>query len=72
VFNSLVLSARALPITGRPEDALAEKAALLGLESTVVDGFWVLDLAVAPRTHHVRSGYGDANIIKPKGTIFTN
>jgi hypothetical protein len=72
VFDSFVLSARALPVSGRPENALAKEAAFLRLESTVVNGFWVLNLAVAPGTHHVGSGYGDANIIEPKGTIFTN
>src|SRR5581483_5591667 len=38
VTNALVLTAVALPVLGRTEDALAEQAVLLRLERSVVDG----------------------------------
>ena len=44
--HALVLTAVALPVTSRSEDLLAEQAVLLRLESAVVDGFRLLDLAM--------------------------
>jgi hypothetical protein len=44
--HALVLAAVALPVTGRPEDLLAEQAILLRLERAVVDRFGLLHLAV--------------------------
>ena len=48
VADALILSAVAFPVLGGSEDALAEKAVLLGLERSVVDGFRLLDLALRP------------------------
>ena len=48
VANPLVLPAVALPVLGRTEDALAEKAVLLGLERAVVDRLRLRDLAGGP------------------------
>jgi hypothetical protein len=44
--DALVLAAVAFPVAGRTEDLLAEESVLLGLERPVVDGLWLLDLAV--------------------------
>ena len=48
VFYAFVLTAVALPVAGRAEDAFAEEAALFGFKAAVVNGFGVFDLAVAP------------------------
>ena len=48
VALALILSAVALPVLGRSEDALAEQAAFLRFQSPVVDGFRLGDLAVGP------------------------
>src|SRR5690606_16873358 len=59
VANSLVLAAVALPVLGRTENALAEQAAMLGLERAVVDGFRLDHLAVRPAAD--RLGRGQPN-----------
>ena len=46
VSDSLVLTAVALPVFHRPENLLAEKTVLFGLQSSVVDGFRLSNLAV--------------------------
>ena len=46
IADALVLSAMALIILGRTEDALAEEAVALGLVGTVVDGFRFQHFAV--------------------------
>jgi hypothetical protein len=48
VADLLILAAVALPVLGRPEDALAEQAVPLRLQGAVVDGFGFLDFAVRP------------------------
>src|SRR6266849_1222234 len=50
----LVLSAMALPVPGRTEDALAEKTVALRAERAVVDGLRLGDLAVRPRHDRLR------------------
>ena len=60
VLDALVFAAGALPVAGRPEDALAEQAAFFGLERAVVDRFGILDLALAPGADRVGRGDGDA------------
>ena len=47
VADALILAAMALPVLLRPENALAEQAVALRLQGAVVDGFRLLDLAVA-------------------------
>src|SRR5690606_27623942 len=44
--DALVLAARAFPVPGGAEDALAEEPVLLRLEGAVVDGLRLLDLTV--------------------------
>ena len=46
IADALVLSAMALIILGRTEDALAEEAVALGLVGTVIDGLWFQDLTI--------------------------
>ncbi len=53
VLDAFVLSAGALPVLGRTEDALAEEAALFRLEGALIDRFGILDFALAPRTNRV-------------------
>ena len=48
VFDPLVLSARALVVTHRPEDLLAEKTTWLGLEGAVIDRLGILHFALRP------------------------
>ena len=62
--DALVLSARALPVAGGPEDLLSEEAVLLGLQGAVVDGLRLLDLTVRPTTDVVGSGQADAQLIE--------
>ena len=46
--NAFVLTAGALPVPHRSKDLLAEKAVLLWLKGTVVDGLRLLYLAIGP------------------------
>ena len=62
--HALVLAARALPVTGRAEDLLAEQTVLLRLEGTVIDGFRLLDLAIAPAADVVGGGHANAKLVK--------
>ena len=48
MFDPLVFSAGTFPITRRPENAFAEKAALLRLERPVIDRFGIFNFALAP------------------------
>jgi hypothetical protein len=50
----LILSAIALPVFGRTEDRLAEKAILLWSQASIVDRFWFQYLAVRPTTYCFR------------------
>ena len=51
-------------VTGRAEDLFAEQTVLLRLQRTVVDGFRLLDLTVAPTTDVIGGGKADANLVK--------
>src|SRR5690606_13656315 len=62
--DALVLAAVALPVPGRTEDLLAEESVALGLEGAVVDGFRLLDLAVAPLADGVRGGQGELDLVE--------
>src|SRR4029078_7077006 len=62
--DALVLAAVALPVPGGTEDLLAEETVTLGLERAVVDGFRLLDLAVAPRADVVRGGQADLQLVE--------
>src|SRR5205085_598197 len=53
VFDSLVLSAGALPVPGGTEDSLAKQTPFFRFESPVIDRLGVFDLALAPRPHRV-------------------
>src|SRR5690606_10164951 len=59
--HALVLTAVAFPVTGRAEDLFAEKTVLLRLQGAVVNGFRLLDLAVAPSTDFIRGGKVDSH-----------
>jgi hypothetical protein len=52
--HPLVLSAVTLVVLGWPENLGAEEPVALRLESPVVDGFGLFDLAVRPRADHFR------------------
>src|SRR5699024_1199435 len=58
--DALVLAARALPVPGGAEDALAEEPVLLRLEGAVVDGLRLLDLTVRPTADVVGRRQADA------------
>ena len=62
--HALVLAAVALPVLGGTEDLLAEQAILFRLQRAVVDGLWLLDLAVRPHTDRVSGGQANADLIK--------
>ncbi len=62
--HALVLAAGAFPIAGRSEDLLAEQAVFLRLQGTVVDGFRLLDLAVAPVADVLGGGQADPQFVK--------
>ena len=59
VLLALVLSACALPVPRGAENPFAEQTALFRFESTVIDGFGILDFAAAPRTDCLRTGHAD-------------
>ena len=59
-----ILAARASAILGRTKDALAEEAADLGLQRTVVDCFGLGNLTVGPGTDHF--GRGKTNFDRVK------
>ncbi|MPN06672.1 hypothetical protein SDC9_153928 [bioreactor metagenome] len=61
VLHTFVFTAVALPVAGRPEDAFAEETAFFGLETPIVDGLGILDLAERPRTDHFRRRHIDRN-----------
>ena len=64
VADLLILTAVALPVLRRPENALTEQAVALGLQSTVVDGLGLLYLAVGPLADHFRRSNADLDGIK--------
>jgi len=64
VADALVLPARALPVLGRTEDALAEQAVALGLQRAVVDRLGLGDLAAGPRADLLWRRQGDSNGIE--------
>jgi len=63
-LDLLVLTAVALPVSGRPEDALAEQPIALRLEGPVVDGLRLLHLALRPLADLLRRGQTDAKRVK--------
>ena len=72
VLDPLVFSARAFPIPGRPENALAKQTALFGLEGPVVDRLRILDLTLAPRPHRVRGRDADRDLVEADRAFFTD
>ena len=54
VLDALVFTAGTFPVTGRPEDALAEETALFGFEGPVVDRLRVFHFALGPRANDFR------------------
>ena len=62
VLDAFVLAAGAFPVLDRAENALAEQAALFGLERAVVDGLGVLDFPLGPGADGVRRGDGDGDV----------
>ena len=64
VADLLILTAVALPVLRRPENALAEQAVPFRLQRAVVDGLRLLDLAVGPLTDHLRRSDADLNGVK--------
>ena len=64
VADALVLTAVALPVLSRSKNALAVQAVALRLQGTVVDGFGLGDLTIAPGTDLVRGGKADLNRIE--------
>ena len=64
VADALILAAVALPVLGRSKNALAVQAVALRLQGTVVDGFRLFDLAVAPVADLLRGGKADLDRIE--------
>src|SRR6202042_1162774 len=64
VADALVLTAVALPVLGRTEDALAEQAVLLGLERPVVDRLRLGDLPRAPLADLLGGGKTDLDRVE--------
>ena len=64
VLHALVLAAQALIILHRPEDAGAEQAVPFRLEGAVVDGFGLLDLAMAPAQDLIRAGQRNLDAVE--------
>ena len=64
VADLLILAAVALPVLGGSKDPLAEQAVPLRLQSTIVDGLRLLDLAVGPLADLLRGGNTDLDGVK--------
>src|SRR3984885_2362514 len=64
VLHALVLAAQALVVLDRPENARAEQAVALGLESAVVDGLGLFDLAVGPGQNLVGARDRNPNLVE--------
>ena len=64
VLHALVLTAQALVILDRPEDARAEQAVALGLERAVIDRLRLLDLAERPRQDLLRARDRDLDLVE--------
>src|SRR6185312_11374020 len=62
--HSLVLTARALPVTARAEDLLSEETVLLRLERAVVDRLRLLHFTVRPVTDVLRGRKADLDFVK--------
>src|SRR4051794_36425561 len=62
--DALVLTAGALPVTGRTEDLLAEEPVLFRLQGPVVDRFRLLDLTVRPGTDVLGSSEANTQLIE--------
>ena len=54
MLQTLVLTAQAFVIFYRAKDFCAKQAITFRLESTVVNGFWLFDFAIGPRTDFLR------------------
>ena len=63
MLDALVLAAGAFPVLDRAENALAEQAALFGLERAVIDGLGVFDLALGPGPDGFGRGDGNGDVI---------
>ena len=72
VFNTLVFTARALPVTSWTKDTLTEETALFGFEGAVIDGLGIFDLSLAPAAHGIGRCHRDGHLIKTNGLRFTN
>ena len=64
VFQALVLAAQALVILGGAENLRAKQAIPLRLESAVVDGFRLLDLAHGPSANLLGRHQPDGDVVK--------
>src|ERR1700755_2954128 len=64
ILHTLVFTAQALVILDRPEDARAEQAVALRLESAIVDRLRLLDLAERPGQNLFRARARDLNLIE--------
>lgn len=64
VADTLVLTALALPVTGRAKDTLTEKAVLFWLQGAVVDGLRLLNLALRPTANVVGGGQSNTKLVE--------
>ena len=64
VADLLILTAVALPVLRRPENALAEQAVPFRLQRAVVDGLRLFHLAVGPLADHLRRSDADLDGVK--------
>ncbi len=62
--DALVLTAVALPVLGRTEDALAEQPVLLGAERPVVDGLGLGNLATGPLPDLLGRSEADGDLVQ--------
>src|SRR5205807_2070685 len=68
-LHALVLAAQALVVLDRSEDAGAEQPVPFRLESAVVDGLRLLDLAVAPGADALGAGDRDADLVEGRSAL---
>jgi len=72
MFDPLVFSAGTFPIARRPENAFAEKAALLRLERQVMIRFGIFNYTLAPLAHGIARGHANRDLIETNCSFFAN
>jgi hypothetical protein len=64
VFDALILSTRAFPVSSRPKNPLTEETTFFRFEGTVVNGFRVFHLSFTPPADSFWGSNGNTDLFK--------